>query len=191
MNQNWIIPGDNALHESTGTHGAESQQNPLVKLDPGLFIWTILTFVLISTILAKFAWKPLLAMLEERNKSIEDSLLSAEKARKELENINQESEAVLTQAKSEAQSIISEAKSAADNLKEDIVSKARQEADGQLEKAKVQINVEKDKAMQEIRKEVVNLSIDVAEKIIKKNLSKEDNVELINSSLENIENYEA
>ncbi len=191
MNQNWIIPGDNALHESTGTHGAESQQNPLVKLDPGLFIWTILTFVLISTILAKFAWKPLLAMLEERNKSIEDSLLSAEKARKELENINQESEVNLTQAKTEAQSIISEAKSAADNLKDDIVSKAKQEADSQLEKAKVQINVEKDKALQDIRKEVVNLSIDVAEKIIKKNLSKEDNVELINSSLENIENYEA
>ena len=186
-----MIPGDNALHESTGTHGAESQQNPLVKLDPGLFIWTILTFVLLSIILAKFAWKPLLAMLDERNKSIEDSLLSAEKARKELENINQKSETILTKAKTEAQSIISEAKSAADNLKEDIVSKAKQEADGQLEKAKVQINVEKDKAMQEIREEVVNLSIDVAGKIIKKNLSKEDNVELINSSLENIENYEA
>ena len=79
MNQHWIIPGDNQLHESTGTHGAETQQNPLVKLDPGLFIWTILTFVLISTILAKFAWKPLLAMLEERNKSIsaEDILISS------------------------------------------------------------------------------------------------------------------
>ena len=53
MNQHWIIPGDNQLHESTGTHGAETHQNPLVKLDPGLFIWTILTFILISTILAK------------------------------------------------------------------------------------------------------------------------------------------
>ena len=110
MNQYWMIPGDNALHELNGTHGAESQQNPLVKLDPGLFIWTILTFVLLSIILAKFAWKPLLAMLEERNKSIEDSLLSAEKARKELENINQESETILTKAKTEAQSIISDAK---------------------------------------------------------------------------------
>ena len=121
MNQYWMIPGDNALHESTSTHGAESQQNPLVKLDPGLFIWTILTFVLLSIILAKFAWKPLLAMLDERNKSIEDSLLSAEKARKELENINQESEVILTKAKTEAQSMISDAKSAADNLKDDIV----------------------------------------------------------------------
>ena len=170
MNQYWTIPGDNALHESTGTHGAQSEQNPLVKLDPGLFIWTVLTFVLLLTVLAKFAWKPLLLMLDERNKSIEESLLSAEKARKELENINQESESILMKAKTEAQSIVGEAKSAADNMKEDIVSKARSEAEGQLEKAKIQINVEKDKAMAEIRGEVVNLSIHVAEKIIKKNI---------------------
>jgi F-type H+-transporting ATPase subunit b len=191
MNQHWTIPGDNALHESTGTHGAQSEQNPLVKLDPGLFIWTVLTFVLLLTVLAKFAWKPLLLMLDERNKSIEESLLSAEKARKELENINQESEAILMKAKTAAQSVISEARVAADNIKEDIVSKARDEAEGQLEKAKTQINVEKDKAMSEIREEVVNLSILVAEKIINKNISKEDNVDLIKKSLDSIEGYEA
>ena len=191
MNQYWMIPGDNALHESTGTHGAKSEQNPLVKLDPGLFIWTILTFVLLSIILAKFAWKPLLVMLDERNKSIEDSLLSAEKARKELENINQESEVILSKAKTEAQSIISDAKSAAENLKEDIVSKAKIEADSQIKKAKSQINVEKDKAMREIRSGVVNLSIDVAKKVIKKNISKEDNLGLIKESLSDIKNYEA
>ena len=82
-------------------------------------------------------------MLDERNKSIEDSLLSAEKARKELENINQESEVILTKAKTEAQSIISDAKSAAENLKEDIVSKAKTEADSQIEKAKAQIILKK------------------------------------------------
>ena len=191
MNQFWTIPGDNALHESTGTHGAQSEQNPLVKLDPGLFIWTVLTFVLLLTVLAKFAWKPLLLMLDERNKSIEESLQSAEKARKELENINQESESILMKAKTEAQSIVGEAKSAADNMKEDIVSKARSEAEGQLEKAKIQINVEKNKAMVEIREEVVNLSNHVAEKIIKKNISKEDNVDLIKKSLDSMEGYEA
>ena len=80
---------------------------------------------------------------------------------------------------------------AAENLKEDIVSKAKTEADSQIEKAKTQINVEKDKAMQEIRSEVVNLSIDVAEKIIKKNISKEDNIALIKESLSDVKNYEA
>ena len=185
------IPGDEVLHESTGAHGASSSQNPLVQLDPGLFIWTILTFVLLLVVLAKFAWKPLLTMLDERQKSIEDSLLSAEKARKELEGINEDSEAILAEARNKAQAIVSDAKSAAEKLKEDIVSKAKSEADGQLEKAKNQIDVEKDKALLEIRQEVVDLSIEVAEKIIKKAVSKEDNAKIIDESLTNLKNYEA
>ena len=186
-----IFPGDDVLHESTGSHGASSSQNPLVQLDPGLFIWTILTFVLLLAILAKFAWKPLLLMLDERQKSIEDSLLSAEKARKELEGINEESEAILTKARNDAQVIVSDSKSVAEKLKEDIVSKAKSEADGQLEKAKNQIGAEKDKALLEIRQEVVELSIEVAEKIIKKTVSKEDNAKIIDESLSNLKNYEA
>ena len=186
-----IFPGDEVLHESTGAHGASSSQNPLVQLDPGLFIWTILTFVLLLVVLAKFAWKPLLAMLDERQKSIDDSLLSAEKARQELEGINQKSEAILSKSRTEAQTIVTDAKSAADKLKEDIVLKAKKEADGQLEKAKNQISVEKDKALLEIRQEIVDLSITVAEKIIKKNISKDDNASIIEDSLNKLDKYEA
>ena len=191
MNHYWSIPDDEVLHESTEAHGASSEQNPLVKLDPGLFIWTILTFLLLLMVLAKFAWKPLLAMLDERQKSIDDSLLSAEKARQELEGINQKSEAILSKAKTEAQTIVTDAKSAAEKLKEDIVLKAKKEADGQLEKAKNQISVEKDKALLEIRQEIVDLSIPVAEKIIKKNISKDDNASIIEDSLNKLDKYEA
>ena len=191
MDHYWSIPGDEVLHESTGTHGGPSEQNPLVKLDPGLFIWTVLTFLLLLTVLAKFAWKPLLSMLDDRQRSIEDSLLSAEKARQELEGINKKSEAIISKAKTEAQSIVTDAKSAAEKLKEDIVAKANQEADGQLEKAKNQIGVEKNKALLEIRKEVVDLSINVAEKIIKKNISIDDNAAIIDESIEKLKNYEA
>ena len=191
MNHYWSIPDDEVLHESTEAHGASSEQNPLVKLDPGLFIWTILTFLLLLMVLAKFAWKPLLAMLDERQKSIDDSLLSAEKARQELEGINQKSEAILSKSRTEAQTIVTDAKSAADKLKEDIVLKAKKEADGQLEKAKNQISVEKNKALLEIRQEVVDLSITVAEKIIKKNISKDDNASIIEDSLNKLDKYEA
>ena len=191
MDHYWSIPDDEVLHESTEAHGASSEQNPLVKLDPGLFIWTILTFLLLLMVLAKFAWKPLLAMLDERQKSIDDSLLSAEKARQELEGINQKSEAILSKSRTEAQTIVTDAKSAADKLKEDIVLKAKKEADGQLEKAKNQISVEKDKALLEIRQEIVDLSITVAEKIIKKNISKDDNASIIEDSLNKLDNYEA
>tara|TARA_B110000438_G_scaffold45849_1_gene45991 strand:+ start:7942 stop:8517 length:576 start_codon:yes stop_codon:yes gene_type:complete len=191
MNHYWSIPGDEVLHESTESHGASSEQNPLVQLDPGLFIWTILTFLLLLMVLAKFAWKPLLEMLDERQKSIDDSLLSAEKARLELAGINKESEAILSKSRTQAQTIVADAKSAADKLKEDIVSKAKEEADGQLKKAKNQISVEKDRALLEIRQEVVELSITVAEKIIKKNLSKDDNTSIIEDSLNKLDNYEA
>ena len=191
MNQYWSIPVDEVLHESTASHGGSSEQNPLVKLDPGLFIWTVLTFLLLLVVLAKFAWKPLLSMLDERQRIIEDSLLSAEKARKELEGINQESEVILSKAKTEAQGIVTDAKSAAEKLKDDIIAKANQEATDQLEKAKSQISVEKDKALLEIRKEVVDLSIDVAEKIIKKNISKDDNSSIIEESMQKLKNYEA
>ena len=191
MNHYWSIPDDEVLHESTEAHGASSEQNPLVKLDPGLFIWTILTFLLLLMVLAKFAWKPLLEMLDERQKSIDDSLLSAEKARQELEGINQKSEAILSKSRTEAQTIVTDAKSAADKLKEDIVLKAKKEADGQLEKAKNQISVEKDKALLEIRQEIVDLSITVAEKIIKKNISKDDNASIIEDSLNKLDKYEA
>jgi len=191
MDHYWSIPGDEVLHESTGAHGTSSEQNPLVKLDPGLFIWTILTFLLLLMALAKFAWKPLLAMLDERQKKIEDSLLSAEKARQKLEGINQQSEDILSKARTEAQTIVADAKSAAENLKEDIVSKAKQEADEQLVKAKNQISVEKDKALLEIRQEVVDLSIDVAEKILEKNISKDDNAAIIENSINKLKNYEA
>ena len=191
MNHYWSIPGDEVLHESTESHGASSEQNPLVQLDPGLFIWTILTFLLLLMVLAKFAWKPLLEMLDERQKSIDDSLLSAEKARLELAGINKESEAILSKSRTQAQTIVADAKSAADKLNEDIVSKAKEEADGQLKKAKNQISVEKDRALLEIRQEVVELSITVAEKIIKKNLSKDDNASIIEDSLNKLDNYEA
>ena len=191
MNHYWSIPDDEVLHESTESHGASSEQNPLVQLDPGLFIWTILTFLLLLMVLAKFAWKPLLEMLDERQKSIDDSLLSAEKARLELAGINKESEAILSKSRTQAQTIVADAKSAADKLKEDIVSKAKEEADGQLKKAKNQISVEKDRALLEIRQEVVELSITVAEKIIKKNLSKDDNASIIEDSLNKLDKYEA
>ncbi len=79
--------------------------NPLVQLDPGLFVWTILTFLLLLTVLAKFAWKPLLKMLKDREELIRSSLEDAEKAKEKLERLNAEGEAIINQARSEAQSM--------------------------------------------------------------------------------------
>jgi len=165
--------------------------NPLVQLDPGLFVWTIVTFLLLVFVLAKFAWKPLLKMLQDREDMVRSSLEDAEKAKSELERLNEESEAIMAKARSEAQSILADGKAAAEKVKDDIIAKSKEQANKIREDAGNQIQVEKDKAISEIKKEVVNLTLSVAEKLIKKNLSDADNKSLIEESLKKVQTYEA
>ena len=165
--------------------------NPLVQLDPGLFIWTILTFLLLLTVLAKFAWKPLLKMLKDREDMIRNSLDDAEKAQEELARLNAEGEEIINKARSEAQEILSQGKASAAKLKEETLNDAKEKARSITEDAQKQIQVEKEKAIAEIKGEVVNLSLSIAEKLIRKNLSPEDNKALIDESLSNVKEYEA
>lgn len=165
--------------------------NPLVQLDPGLFVWTILTFLLLVFVLAKFAWEPLLKMLQDREDMVRSSLEDAEKAKSELERLNEESEAIMAKARSEAQSILADGKAAAEKVKDDIIAKSKEQANKIREDAGNQIQVEKDKAISEIKKEVVNLTLSVAEKLIQKNLSDADNKSLIEESLKTVQTYEA
>ena len=173
------------------TVSAGAKPNPLVALTPGLYIWTIITFLLLLYVLAKFAWKPLLKMLEDRENLIKSSLKDAEKAKLELESLTQESEAITSKARSEAQSILAESKSAAEKVKEDTIAKAKEQAIKIRDDAKKQIEVEKDKAISDIKQEVVNLTLSVAEKLINKNLNDADNKSLIEESLKKVKSYEA
>jgi F-type H+-transporting ATPase subunit b len=191
MDQIWGIPGGEDLHESTEAHGGASAPNPLVQLDPGLFIWTILTFLILFYVLAKFAWKPLLTALESRENTIKSALEDAEKAKTELERLNAESEEIMAKARSEAQTIRVEAKSAAEKIKADVMVQAGEDANKIRDDAQKQIDVEKDKAIHEIRQEVVSLTMMVAEKVIRKNLSKEDNQSLIEDSIQHLKGYDA
>ena len=191
MDQFKGIPSGENVYESTEAHGGVEPTNPLVQLDPGLFVWTIITFLVLCFVLAKFAWKPLLLSLKEREDTIRDSLENAEKAKLELQKITSESEEIILKARSEAQEIHAEAKSAAEKVKSNLMAKAAVEAKKIKEDAEQQIRVEKDKAINEIRLEVVGLSMIVAEKVIKKNLSREDNQTLINETLKKLEGYDA
>ena len=163
----------------------------LVQLDPGLFLWPILTFLVLLTVLAKFAWRHLLKMLKDRENFIKSSLEDAEKAQAELARLNAEGEEIINKARSEAQTILAEGKSAASKLKDETLNAAKDQAKSILTEAEKQIRVEKDKAIEEIKSEVVDLSLSVAAKLIKKNISREDNKALIDESLENLTKYEA
>jgi len=161
--------------------------NPLVQPDPGLFLWTILTFLVLLVLLAKFAWKPLLALLDRREEMIRLSLDDAEKAKQELQRLQQESKEILSKARVEAQSILAKSRSQAEKLKGELRQEAKVQADSILRDAEKQIQVETEKAIAVIKTEVVDLSLLVASKLIKRNLSKEDNQALIEESLKQVE----
>ena len=158
--------------------------NPLIQLDPGLFVWTILTFLILFGLLAKFAWKPLLKALSDREEKIRTSISKAEEAQTKLESLTSEGEIIIAKAGSEAQSIFADGKTTADKLRSNMESKAKEKAVSIIDQAEKQILAEKEKAIIEIRGEVATLSIEIAEKLIRKNLSKEDNMELINETLD-------
>src|SRR5258705_13082296 len=102
--------------------------NPLVQPDPGLFIWTIVTFLGLLALLAKFAWRPLLQALETRQQAIRKALDDAQQAKQELERLNAESAQIIARSRVEADAIISQSRSDGDRLREEIRQKARAEA---------------------------------------------------------------
>jgi F-type H+-transporting ATPase subunit b len=161
--------------------------NPLVQPDPGLYIWTILTFLILVGLLAKFAWRPLLAALDERQSSIRKALDDARKAKQELEAIHAESAKLLAQARSEAAEIVSRSRSDADRFREEMKDKARTEAAGLMRNAERQIELETTRALQQIRQEAVDISIGIASKLLQRNVSKEDNERLIAETFQQLE----
>jgi F-type H+-transporting ATPase subunit b len=161
--------------------------NPLVQPDPGLYIWTILTFLILVGLLAKFAWRPLLAALDERQSSIRKALDDARKAKQDLEGIHAESAKLLAQARSEAAEIVSRSRSDADRFREEMKEKARTEAAGLIRNAERQIELETTRALQQIRQETVDISIGIASKLLQRNVSKEDNERLIAETFKQLE----
>lgn len=157
--------------------------NPLVQPDPGLFIWTIVTFLVLLALLAKFAWRPLLEALDKRQESIRKSLDDAQRARQELEQIHQEAKRILGIARTEAEAIVATTRADAERLREELKQKARAEATNLVKSAERQIEMETARALQQIRQEAVDLSVAIASKLIRRNLTKEDNARLIDETI--------
>jgi F-type H+-transporting ATPase subunit b len=160
--------------------------NPLVQPDPGLFIWTIVTFLVLVALLAKFAWRPLLQALDKRQQAIRKSLDDADLAKQELERLHQESAQIVAQTRVEAESIISRSRADAERLREEMKQAARTEAAAIVRNAERQIQLETEHARQQIRREAVDLSVMIASKLIRRNISKEDNERLIDEALKQL-----
>jgi F-type H+-transporting ATPase subunit b len=161
--------------------------NPLIRPDPGLYVWTIATFVILVALLARFAWRPLLQALDRRQAQIKQSLDDAQQAKVELERLQQESAQIIRQARIEAEQIVTNSRAYAEKLKDEIKAKARADAEVIVQNAERQIQTETRHAIEQIRVEAADLSVLIASKLIQRNLTKEDNARLIEQALQQVE----
>jgi F-type H+-transporting ATPase subunit b len=161
--------------------------NPLVQPDPGLFIWTIVTFLVLLALLAKFAWKPLLAALEARRQLIAKAIDDAERTKKELERVQQESLAILAKARVEAEAILSRSRADADTFREELRQKAIADAAAIVKRAEREIQLETNRAIEQLRREAVDLSLAIATKLLQRNVTRDDNAALIDETIKQID----
>jgi F-type H+-transporting ATPase subunit b len=159
----------------------------LVTPGIGLIFWTGLIFSVLLIILTKFAWKPINKMINARNQSIEDALHLAEKAREEMKELQAGNERIMAEARLERDKMMKEAK----EIKDQIIAEAKTEAVKEMDKIKksatMEIAAQKSAAMEEIRNQVLDLSVLVAEKVIRRELkSKSENEALVDDILKDI-----
>jgi F-type H+-transporting ATPase subunit b len=140
----------------------------------GLFVWQVVIFVGLIFLLKKFAWKPILDAVNDREEGIKNALLSAENARKEMQNLQASNERILQEARLERDSLLKDAR----EIKEKMIADAKEEAQTQglrmIEQAKASIESEKNAAMAELKSHVSSLSLEIAEKLLKDELSNKD-----------------
>ena len=145
----------------------------LVTPDPGLLFWMVLSFAILLFILKKFAWKPVLKMIKEREDSIAQQLDAAKAAKEQMEQLNAENEKIMKQARAEREEMLREAKATKDKIVAEAQDAAKIEADKIISAARAEIQAEKDAAMAELSEKVGQLSIEIAEKILRRELSTE------------------
>ncbi|AMX00904.1 F0F1 ATP synthase subunit B [Rummeliibacillus stabekisii] len=149
----------------------------------GDILATLVVFIVLMLLLKKFAWGPLMGIMQQREEQVAGDLEAAEKSRQETKQLLEEQRSLLKEARVEAQAIVENAKKQADLQKEEIVSAARNEAVRLQESAKRDIETEKGKAIAALREEVVSLSVLAASKVLNKEVSEEDNRSLIEETI--------
>ena len=158
--------------------------NLLEDFSIGLFFWQTLLFVLLLLLLKKYAWKPMLAAVNDREEGIKNALDSAEKAKLEMQNLQADNQKLLKEARSERESMLKEAREIKNKMIEDAKDQAKEEAGKLVAQAQASIETEKKAAIAELKSQVANLSIEIAEKVVREELSNKDKqIKLVESML--------
>ena len=161
-------------------------QEGLLKVEPGLLLWTVITFAVLVLILWKAAWKPVVEALDARAEKVRSDIENADKSRQEAEKLLAQHREMMNNAKTEAANILADGRSEAEKIKNDIVTKASSEAKDMSDRARKEIDLAKDKALAEIKAEIVVLSTEIAAKIINKNLKPDDQKALVEETLNKV-----
>ena len=158
----------------------------LVAINPGLIIWTIITFVVLLVILRWVAWKPLLGVLEERERTIRESLEQARTAKEEAETLMARHREMLAKARQEMAAIIEKAQRDAEQRRSDILARAHKEAEEKSRQFGEDLERQKRAAINEVKKECVDLVIVAASRLLRAELTEEKHRDLVQSYLENL-----
>ena len=146
----------------------------LIKPEFGLIFWTALSFLILLFVLKKFAWKPILGAVSDREQGILDALASAEKAKLEMQNLTADNERILKEARAERETLLKEAREIKTKLIADAKDEAQDQANKMIHQAQTAIQSEKKAAMAELKSHVAGLAVDIAEKVVRNELSNND-----------------
>jgi len=169
------------------TEGAEEELSPLVKVVPGLMIWTLLAFLAAMLILKKFAWPKITEILDQRQELINDSISSAEETRSEADKILAEYRQRLTEAREQADEILERARKAAETTEAQAAEAGREKREEMVEAARRDIEAETRRALDEIRKEVADLTVLATEKVTRKTLDEDAQRQLVEDALREVD----
>jgi len=163
---------------------------PLFEPQPGLMIWTVISFTLLLAVLAKVGFKPLADIIKKREDSIRGSIDEAEKVRQEAEKLLNNYKKQLAEARKESHEIIKQGKKIAENVKTEIVAKADREAKQIVENAKLEIDRERARAIEELEAKVTDLTVLMTAKVVNKMLDSKDHMQLIEESLSEVKDLD-
>jgi F-type H+-transporting ATPase subunit b len=158
----------------------------LTDINPGLTLWTAITFLVLVVVLSRFAWGPIVKMLAEREKTIREALEQAKKERTEAEKLLTEQKAVFAQAQRDAADLAKKNQLEVEALRQELTAKAKKEAEELVASARRQIGEEKSKAIAELKSYVADLAIEAAGRLVKANLDDKTQRQLVNEYIEQL-----
>jgi F-type H+-transporting ATPase subunit b len=165
---------------------SEGGNGGLLDVNPGLMIWTVVTFVILLLILKKVAWKPILSALDKRENDIKEALEQAEKAKDEAKKILDENQANLAKAEEESKKIIEQSRNYAESLKEQMIKDSKEQAKKIVDDASSEIQRKQDAAFNELKAQIAEIAVNAAEKIIRESLDAQKSKQIIDKYLKDV-----